>query len=134
MTLIASAKEVSEKKDYAIRVKKQSDDELGILADAFNEMLSQIQESDSALRESRELFEEMASNIPGVIYQLYATPEGVYGLSYVSQRAEEILGISSDTNGFYERFLACVADDDRAAFSASIAEAMSAITGFEISF
>jgi PAS domain S-box-containing protein len=131
MALISSAKQVSEKKDYAIRVEKQSDDELGILVDAFNEMLAQIQESDSALRESRELFEEMASNIPGVIYQLYATPEGVYGLSYVSERAEEILGISSDTNGFYERFLACVADDDRAAFSASISEAVSAVGAWE---
>jgi len=131
MALIASAKQVSEKKDYATRVKKQSDDELGVFVDAFNEMLAQIQKSDSALRESRELFAEMASNIPGVIYQFYATPEGVYEFSYVSERAEEILGISSDTNGFYERFLACVADDDRAAFSASIAEAVRAVGTWE---
>jgi PAS domain S-box-containing protein len=131
LALIASAKQVSEKKDYGIRVKKHSDDELGVFADVFNEMLTQIQKSDRDLRESRELFEEMASNIPGVIYQFYATPEEEYGFSYISKRAEEIIGISSGTDGFYERFLACVDNDDRAAFSASIAEAVRVVGTWE---
>jgi PAS domain S-box-containing protein len=56
MALIASAKLVSEKKDYATRVNVKSDDELGDLAAAFNEMLAKIQESDSALRESEKQF------------------------------------------------------------------------------
>lgn len=56
LALVESAKQVSEKKDYSIRVKKQSEDELGVLADTLNEMLSRIQERDSALRESEERY------------------------------------------------------------------------------
>ena len=37
---------VSEQKDYSIREKKESNDELGILIDGFNEMLTQIGERD----------------------------------------------------------------------------------------
>jgi len=43
------AKVVSTKKDFAIRAKRESGDELGQLTDDFNEMLGQIQERDQAL-------------------------------------------------------------------------------------
>ena len=44
--LTQTMREVSERKDYSIREKKESDDELGILIDGFNEMLTQIEERD----------------------------------------------------------------------------------------
>ena len=68
MALAASAKQVSEKKDYSIRVKKQSEDELGVLADSFNEMLSQIQKRDSALRQSEGKHRELTENLPQKIF------------------------------------------------------------------
>ena len=43
------AKEVSEKRDYSARAVKQSNDEIGLLIDAFNEMLEQIQRRDLEL-------------------------------------------------------------------------------------
>ena len=49
LSLAGVAKAVSEKKDYSARAVKQSDDEIGSLIDAFNEMLEQIQERDSEL-------------------------------------------------------------------------------------
>ena len=49
LSLAGVAKAVSEKKDYSARAVKQSDDEIGSLIDAFNEMLAQIQERDSEL-------------------------------------------------------------------------------------
>ena len=49
LSLAGVAKAVSEKKDYSVRAVKQSDDEIGSLIDAFNEMLEQIQERDSEL-------------------------------------------------------------------------------------
>jgi PAS domain S-box-containing protein len=49
LSLASVAKAVSEKKDYSARAVKQSNDEIGSLIDAFNEMLEQIQERDSEL-------------------------------------------------------------------------------------
>ena len=43
---------VSKTKDYSIRAQKLSGDELGVLVDAFNEMLAGIQSRDSGLREA----------------------------------------------------------------------------------
>ncbi len=51
---------ITESKDFSMRIEKESDDELGDLADAFNEMLSQIQVRDDELQEySKELEEKV---------------------------------------------------------------------------
>jgi len=57
LSLAKVAKTVSEEKSYSIRASKQSDDEVGSLIDAFNEMLGRIQERDSELVEAREYLE-----------------------------------------------------------------------------
>ena len=49
--LVDAARTVSAKADYSTRVTKTSEDELGQLCDAFNSMLSQIQQRDEALAE-----------------------------------------------------------------------------------
>ncbi len=51
--LYGTAKTISVEKNYSLRAVKQCDDELGILIDCFNEMLSQIQERDRNLQKSR---------------------------------------------------------------------------------
>ena len=43
LALAETAKAISERKDYSVRATKLSDDELGSLTDAFNQMLIQIQ-------------------------------------------------------------------------------------------
>ena len=57
LDLARTALAVSSGKDYSLRVKKWSDDEIGFLFDRFNEMLGQIQERDIALRQARESLE-----------------------------------------------------------------------------
>ena len=42
---------ITDSKDYTMRIEKESDDELGDLADSFNEMLAQIQVRDDELQE-----------------------------------------------------------------------------------
>lgn len=49
---------VTATKDYSVRADSVSEDELGQLADGFNEMLDQIQRQDKELRAHRELLEE----------------------------------------------------------------------------
>jgi signal transduction histidine kinase len=48
---------VAEKRDYSIRATKNSDDELGVLIDQYNDMLAQIQKQDKALQDMNEILE-----------------------------------------------------------------------------
>ena len=52
--LVHTAKNISDKHDFSVRAVKSSQDELGVLIDAFNEMLCQIQERDVALQVAKE--------------------------------------------------------------------------------
>ncbi len=52
LALAETARSVSERRDYSVRAIKHGDDELGRLTDAFNDMLSQLQGRERALRES----------------------------------------------------------------------------------
>jgi HAMP domain-containing protein len=56
--LAGIAKKVSTDKDYSIRAEARSNDEIGVLIQGFNEMLSQIEERDAELREHQEHLEQ----------------------------------------------------------------------------
>lgn len=51
LALAATAKAVSEQRDYSVRAHKAGEDEFGLLTDAFNQMLAQIQEQDRSVRD-----------------------------------------------------------------------------------
>ncbi|MBN2588402.1 MAG: HAMP domain-containing protein [Sedimentisphaerales bacterium] len=57
LSLTEIARSVTEKKDYSIRAWKQSNDEIGLLINSFNEMLEQIQQRDVALTEAKDKLE-----------------------------------------------------------------------------
>ena len=52
LSLVETARAISERHDYSVRAVKMSEDELGLLTDALNQMLVQIHEQNQALRES----------------------------------------------------------------------------------
>src|SRR5882724_8385997 len=52
LDLAAVVRQISERREYSARAEKRSDDELGFLTDAFNDMLAQIQQRDGSLRDS----------------------------------------------------------------------------------
>lgn len=54
LQLARTARVVSVEKDYSVRAVKQSEDELGILIDGFNDMLTQIQNRDAEFMASKE--------------------------------------------------------------------------------
>jgi two-component system NtrC family sensor kinase len=58
LSLAKVAKAVSEKKDYAARAVKKTNDEVGLLIDAFNQMLEQIQQRNSALVDAKKQLEK----------------------------------------------------------------------------
>jgi PAS domain S-box-containing protein len=88
LALANTARNVSERKDYSVRARKMSEDELGVFTDAFNQMLSQIQTQDAALRRSNEDLErrvhERTQELQNLQRQneliLNSAGEGIYGL------------------------------------------------------
>ena len=57
LQLARTSKLIAEKRDYSVRALRTNNDELGQLTDAFNQMLSEIQDQDAALKESREHYQ-----------------------------------------------------------------------------
>ncbi|MBW8000930.1 MAG: HAMP domain-containing protein [Planctomycetes bacterium] len=58
LSLTETAKKISEEKKYIYRASKTSNDEIGILIDSFNEMLSQLQQRDEQLHLAKEQAEQ----------------------------------------------------------------------------
>src|SRR5438046_1225156 len=54
LALAETARAISDRRDYSVRATKLGQDEVGLLTDAFNHMLTQIHEQNGALRESAE--------------------------------------------------------------------------------
>jgi PAS domain S-box-containing protein len=85
LSLVQTTRAVTEEKNYSVRAVKQSDDELGVLIDGFNEMLRQIQERDEALQKSHielekrvaERTEEVVNSLSLVRATLESTTDGI---------------------------------------------------------
>lgn len=70
LKLTKMMKIVSNKKKYSLRAEKQSDDELGVLIDGFNEMLAQIQKRDGQLKEQRGELLKINQDLKQVVEEL----------------------------------------------------------------
>jgi C4-dicarboxylate-specific signal transduction histidine kinase len=79
------ARLVAVEKNYSVRAKKTSEDELGQLVDGFNEMLAQIQQRESALQAARDTLEnrvdertnELANSLSLLNATLNSTEDGI---------------------------------------------------------
>jgi PAS domain S-box-containing protein len=76
------------------------------------------------LQKHRELLSEITGQVPSVVYQFYARPNGERGLYYVSPRSEQLLGLKPDRNNFLEKFTALVVSEHREDFLRSIDQAV----------
>lgn len=86
------ARTISKEKKYSVRAEKQSRDELGDLVEAFNEMLTQIQARDSALRSERDYSTGIITGIPAIICRI--SPDST--TTFVNPAAEQITGYSAE--------------------------------------
>jgi len=71
--------------------------------------------AEDALQEREAQLRGLANSIPGVVFQSYARPERTYGFHFVSEHAEEVLGIPRDPSDFFERCIQRVPDAEREA-------------------
>ncbi|HWC96699.1 MAG TPA: PAS domain S-box protein [Candidatus Sulfopaludibacter sp.] len=61
--LAQAAAAISQTGDYSVRVTKDSQDELGLLVDAFNQMVNRVQERDAAVQNARTSLETTLTSI-----------------------------------------------------------------------
>jgi PAS domain S-box-containing protein len=102
--LVDATTSVRKTGDYGIRANKVGDDELGVLVDRFNEMLTTIESRDATLRSAlrdrgaalreaehaRERFHFMAESMPQKIFT--ANPQG--SVDYFNRQWTEFTGLS----------------------------------------
>jgi PAS domain S-box-containing protein len=112
---------VSEKKDFSIRAKKQTEDEIGALTETFNEMLNQIAERDNALLQSSERLR----------LALEASATGTWDWDLVTGRLiwdihlKRLFGIKpGEFKKTYEDFLNRIFAEDRAVFESRLKVAL----------
>jgi signal transduction histidine kinase/DNA-binding response OmpR family regulator len=90
LSLAHTARKISTGKNYSVRAVKHSRDELGVLTDAFNEMLAQIQERDAQLAgHSDELEQQVAARTADLVH-LNAQ------LTLAKEKAEEAARLKSE--------------------------------------
>lgn len=97
LKLASAAKTVSLSGDYSSRVVKQSDDEIGTLFSAWNEMLLRLErqrheqdKAEAALRRSEERFRVLVEQSQDAVYVMSSDDRFVY----VNPRFEKMLGYS----------------------------------------
>jgi PAS domain S-box-containing protein len=90
LQLAQTAKIIGEQKDYSVRaVVSSHGDELGRLAESFNEMLSRIESQDAALSLSQQKMEALVHSIDGIVWE--RTPD-TFHFTFISRQSEDILG------------------------------------------
>jgi formate hydrogenlyase transcriptional activator len=84
--------------------------------------------AEEELRRSEERFRDMCRNLPGVVYQFYARDGGPWGFHYIDPRVKDLYGLDIDPlETFYDRFLACVPEQDRPRWRMSIGQSVEAV-------
>ena len=91
---------------------------------ARNELEQRVAQRKEALEKSETLLLEMTAQVPGVVYQFYARPNGEMGFYYVSNRSEQVIGLKPDLKGYLERFAGLVIPEHREGFIGSIEKAV----------
>ena len=91
-----------------------------VVAIAVQRLIStreRLQDQESRLR-------GLANSIPGVVFQFYARDDGTWGNYFVSEHAEEVLGIAATPDRFYERVIEGIPASYRDDAIASIEQAI----------
>ena len=90
LQLAQTARIVGQKKDYSVRaVVGSRGDELGMLAESFNEMLGRIQSQDAALILSQQKTEALIHSIDGIVWE--RAPD-TFRFTFISRQSQDILG------------------------------------------
>lgn len=98
LRLAGTARAVADHKDYSVRAEKMCGDELGVLTDAFNQMLAQIQAQEAAQARLTAILEATPDFVGS------ANPNGA-GFFYLNRAARQTLGVGEDEDLGQKRFV-----------------------------
>jgi PAS domain S-box-containing protein len=116
LSLAGTARTIADHKDYSVRASKVCSDEVGVLTEAFNQMLAQIQSQDSALNGAQQKLQEQVNALQREISEreraeaaharlaaiLEATPDIVVSADptgtafYLNRAGRQVLGLADD--------------------------------------
>jgi len=98
LRLAGTARTVADHKDYSVRADKVCGDEVGVLTDAFNQMLAQIQSQDSALQGAQRKLQEQVNALQREISERERAEAAHARLTAILEATPDIV-ISADPNG-----------------------------------
>jgi PAS domain S-box-containing protein len=98
LSLAGTARTVAHHKDYSVRAAKVCGDELGVLTDAFNQMLAQIQAQDSALQGAQAKLQEKVNALQREISERERAEAAQARLTAILEATPDII-LSADPNG-----------------------------------
>jgi PAS domain S-box-containing protein len=131
LALAETARRISEWRDYSVRATKTSDDELGLLTDAFNQMLTRIQEQTVAIQESGDRLR----------LALEASQTGTWDWNIATghvtwdERNAALFGVKpSEFRGTYEHFQSLIQPGNREIVAKALKEALEEKTAFAAEF
>ena len=86
--------------------------------------ITERKRAESALRERSTQLRGLTNSLPGVVYQFFVRDNGEHGCYFISDRAEEVLGLAPAPDTFHERFTRHIPEPHRDAFLETIDEAV----------
>ena len=98
LRLAGTARTIADHKDYSVRADKVCGDEVGILTDAFNQMLTQIQSQDNALQGAQRELREQVDALQREIGERQRAEAAHDRLTAILEATPDIV-ISADPNG-----------------------------------
>jgi PAS domain S-box-containing protein len=77
-SIASAARQIVEKRDYSFRAAKTTDDEIGVVVDAFNKMLDEIESRARALQSSEKLYRAIGESINYGVWVCDAEGRNIY--------------------------------------------------------
>ncbi|WAR45431.1 EAL domain-containing protein [Methylomonas rapida] len=117
--LANTAKKISQNHDYSLRATKHSDDEIGVLVDAFNDMLDTVETKNKSLVDLKNNFQALYDNNPTMVFDLNVRGQilsvNQFGAKQIGLSVDELRGASifkfthpedlNDSRNFFHRCL-----------------------------
>jgi signal transduction histidine kinase/DNA-binding response OmpR family regulator len=116
LDLAALARDVSERHDYSVRVRTAGEDEIGVLADGFNEMLTQIERRSRERDEADQRTREKSQFLANMSHELRTPLNAIIGFSEIlhtrleGRAAERELKFLDNINSSGQHLLGIVND------------------------
>mgnify|MGYP006291672951 FL=1 len=86
--------------------------------------VTEAYEQQRRIREHETLLKHITANIPGVVYQFYASPDRGYGLRYISEKAVDIFGLDVPLDSYFTALVDSAPAEEREALLASVRKAV----------